>query len=132
MNPRPVATRGLTHVALAVRDPAASAAFYGRVFGCGVVYQDDDSVQVQTPGTHDVLVFERAPKAGASGGVRHIGFRLLRARDIDAAAAAIRAAGGDIFDQGEFTPGHPYLYFRDPDGYEVEVWFEPPTPFDPA
>ena len=73
----------------------------------------------------------RAESAGAAGGVRHVGFRLLRARDIDAAAAAIRAAGRDL-DQGEFTPGHPYLFFRDPDGYEVEVWFEPPTPFDPA
>ena len=30
--------------------------------------------------------------------------------------------------QGEFCHGKPYLFFRDPDGYEVEVWYEPPTP----
>lgn len=26
----------------------------------------------------------------------------------------------------------PYLFFEDPDGYEVEIWHELPTPVDPA
>ena len=32
---------------------------------------------------------------------------------------------------GEFVPGEPYVFFSDPDGYEVEIWYELPTPVDP-
>ena len=28
-------------------------------------------------------------------------------------------------------PGEPYVFFTDPDGYEVEIWYELPTPVDP-
>src|SRR5438128_1688326 len=31
-----------------------------------------------------------------------------------------------VLSHGEFCHGEPYLFFRDPDGYEVEVWYEPP------
>ena len=41
------------------------------------------------------------------------------------------AAGATIHDTGEFVPGEPYLFFKDPDGYEVEIWYEIPTPVDP-
>jgi hypothetical protein len=34
--------------------------------------------------------------------------------------------------KGEFCPGEPYLFFTDPDDYEVEIWFELPTPVDPG
>ena len=40
-------------------------------------------------------------------------------------------AGGEILDKGEFCPGEPYLFFKDLDGYEVEIAFELPTPVDP-
>jgi len=33
--------------------------------------------------------------------------------------------------QGEFCPGEPYLFAADLDGYEVEIWYELPTPIDP-
>jgi hypothetical protein len=33
--------------------------------------------------------------------------------------------------QGEFCPGEPYVFFEDLDGYEVEIWYELPTPLDP-
>jgi hypothetical protein len=26
--------------------------------------------------------------------------------------------------RGEFAPGLPYAYVADPDGYEIEIWFE--------
>lgn len=32
---------------------------------------------------------------------------------------------------GEFVPGEPYVFASDPDGYEVELWYELPTPVDP-
>lgn len=128
----PVRTHGLTHVALAVRDPQRSLAFYRAVLGVVPVYEDDAFVQAQTPGSRDVLVFERnARAAGRRGGVAHFGFRLARAADIERARNAVRAAGGTITDTGEFVPGEPYVFFSDPDGYEVEIWYEIPTPVDP-
>ena len=129
----PVETYGLTHAALAVRDPATSLAFYQAVLGVVAVYQDEGFVQAQTPGSRDVLVFERKPaRAGRQGGVAHLGFRLTRAADIGKAVAAVEAAGGSIVSQGEFVPGEPYVFFRDPDGYEIEIRYEIPTPVDPG
>jgi catechol 2,3-dioxygenase-like lactoylglutathione lyase family enzyme len=128
----PVHTHGLTHVALAVRDPQKSLRFYHTVIGVVPVYVQSDFVQAQTPGSRDVLVFERKPRhAGKHGGVVHFGFRLKRAADIKRALAAIRAAGGKVREHGEFVPGEPYVFFRDPDGYEVEIWYELPTAVDP-
>lgn len=129
----PVTTHGLTHVALAVRDPQRSLAFYKAVFGVVAVYEQDDFVQAQTPGSRDVLVFERRPHdAGKTGGIAHFGFRLQKPADIQTALAAITAAGGTIREEGEFVPGEPYVFFYDPDGYEVEIWYEIPTPVDPV
>jgi catechol 2,3-dioxygenase-like lactoylglutathione lyase family enzyme len=128
----PVRTYGLTHVALAVRDPVRSLRFYQRVLGVVAVYESDDFIQAQTPGSRDVLVFERSSRrAGKPGGVAHFGFRLTRRADIGRARLAVRAAGGRITEEGEFVPGEPFVFFRDPDGYLVEIWFELPTPLDP-
>ena len=30
--------------------------------------------------------------------------------------------------RSEFVAGEPYVFFTDPDGYEVEIWYEIPTP----
>jgi hypothetical protein len=85
---RPVKTHGLTHVALAVRDPQRSAATDLR---------------------------ERS--------------LLCHAEDIRHAVRAIQSAGGTIRDEGALVPG---VSFPDPDGYEVEIWYELPTPVDPV
>jgi catechol 2,3-dioxygenase-like lactoylglutathione lyase family enzyme len=127
-----IRTYGLTHVALAVRDVDRASTFYQRVFGAVEVYRHDGFVQLQTPGARDVIVLEKQPKrAGAAGGVVHFGFRLESPHDIDAAARAVRRAGGRVKEQGEFVPGEPYLFATDPDGYEIEIWYELPTPVDP-
>jgi catechol 2,3-dioxygenase-like lactoylglutathione lyase family enzyme len=127
-----VRTHGLTHVALAVRSPKRSLEFYRAILGVVPVYEDVNFIQAQTPGTRDVLVFERRPsRAGRAGGVQHFGFRLRRPADLAKALAAIKEAGGRIRDQGEFVPGEPYVFFTDPDGYHVEIWYELPTPIDP-
>ena len=47
------------------------------------------------------------------------------------AEAIVKAAGGTVFERGEFVPGEPYLFVSDPDGYIVELWYELPTTADP-
>ncbi len=127
-----VKTHGLTHVALAVRDVRKSFRFYRRVFGVVEIYREDGFIQAQTPGSRDVLVFEENTKeAGAAGGIVHFGFRLTKPEDMEGAATAVEKAGGKILSKGEFVPGEPYLFFADPDGYEVEIWYELPTLVDP-
>ena len=128
-----VRTRGLTHIALTVADLERSTRFYRALLGAVEVYRDAALVQLQTPGTWDVIVLEQGMKnAGRSGGIAHFGFRLLDPADIEPAADAVTRAGGTITDKGEFVPGEPYLFATDPDGYEIEIWYELPTPVDPS
>jgi|SRR5688572_11662275 len=120
-----VRTHGLTHLSLAVRDPDVSLAFYSKVFGVREYYRDETSIQVQGPGPHDVLAFERnARKAGKRSGIDHFGFRLVNAADIRKAVTAVKRAGGKVLRQGEFAPGFPFAFVEDPDGYEIEIWYE--------
>jgi catechol 2,3-dioxygenase-like lactoylglutathione lyase family enzyme len=127
-----IRTRGLTHLALQVDDVDRAFRFYRSVFGMVEVYRGDGFIQAQTPGSWDVIVFEQggAP-AQSSGGIKHFGFRLVDPGDIGAAAEAVERSGGTVRERGEFVPGEPYLFCHDPDGYEVEIWFERPTPVDP-
>lgn len=127
-----IPTYGLTHLVLSVRDLDRATAFYRDVFGAVEVYRDGGAVQLQTPGSRDVLVLEqRTRNAGRSAGIAHFGFRLVSPGDLDAAATAVQRAGGQVFEQGEFMPGEPYLFATDPDGYVVEIWYELPTSVDP-
>ena len=88
-------------------------------------FRNETTVQVLGPGQFDVLAFEkRSAQAGAPGGIIHFGFRLTRPEDIDTAVAAVEEAGGKVTSRGEFAPGLPYAFVRDPDGYEIEIWFE--------
>jgi len=120
-----IKTHGLSHVALSVADPDRSLAFYQSVFGVREYFRSESTIQVLGPGPHDVLAFERRPaEAGVAGGIIHFGFRLTRPEDIDAAVAAVQSAGGILTSRGEFAPGLPYAFVRDPDGYEIEIWFE--------
>jgi catechol 2,3-dioxygenase-like lactoylglutathione lyase family enzyme len=59
-------------------------------------YRDDEQGQVKGPGPFDVIAFEKRPEE----------------------------AGGRLLRRGEFGPGLPFAYVEDPDGYEIEIWYE--------
>jgi catechol 2,3-dioxygenase-like lactoylglutathione lyase family enzyme len=121
-----VETLGLTHLGLKVRDLERSLRFYQEAFGAQVRHRGPASVEINTPGANDIIVLEQSDDAGngAGTGVDHFGFRLVRPGDIDAAIADVERAGGTVVDRGEFVPGEPYLFAKDPDGYTIEVWYE--------
>jgi catechol 2,3-dioxygenase-like lactoylglutathione lyase family enzyme len=120
-----IRTHGLTHINLAVRDLERSPRFYTEVFGVKEYYRDDGSIQAQGPGPHDVIAFELdGAAAGKMAGISHFGFRLVDAKDIDAAVEGAVKAGGLCLRRGEFAPGFPFAHIADPDGYEIEIWYE--------
>ncbi len=116
---------GLTHISLAVRDLDRTLKFYSQVFGVREYFRDEKSIQVIGPQGHGVIAFELNPaKAGERAGIDHFGFRLVRHTDIDKAVEEVENAGGMIVKRGEFAPGCPYAYVKDPDGYVIEIWYE--------
>lgn len=120
-----IKTLGLTHIALPVKDVNRSSVFYQKVFGAKEMYRSPDFIQVQTPGSKDIVVFEkqkkRLPKIKTGF---HFGFRLTKPLEVKTIIKTVERAGGTVKQSGEFVPGEPYVFFYDPDGYEIEIWFE--------
>ena len=120
-------TYGLTHTALPVADLDRSIAFYRALIGAEVRHRNERGADIGTPGCHDVISLRLAEdgRIGDMGHLGHIGFRLRAPEDIDALAQAVEEAGGTVTDKGHFTPEEPYVFAKDPDGYVIELWYEP-------
>jgi len=120
-----IQTYGLTHIALKVTNLNRSYLFYHQVFGARIMYQSDNFIQVQTPNAKDIIVLEKADKVIHNDtGILHFGFRLVDPNDMETVIKIVKEAGGQIKESGEFVKGEPYVFFFDPDGYEIEVWYE--------
>jgi catechol 2,3-dioxygenase-like lactoylglutathione lyase family enzyme len=121
-----IRTRGLTHIHLVVRELERSLRFYKSVFGMQERFRDGPKlVFLNTPGSVDLITLNEDPAearlAGVNAGVAHFGFRLTNAADLDAAIAEVEAAGGRLIRRGEHSPGVPFAYVEDPDGYVIEL-----------
>jgi len=68
---------------------------------------------------HSCAALERAQRVASV-----ISASATKAADIDEAVEAATRAGARILRRGEFSPGFPFLYILDPDGYEIEIWYE--------
>ncbi|HEV7783067.1 MAG TPA: VOC family protein [Chitinophagaceae bacterium] len=119
-----VKTLGLSHIALPVKDVKRAFLFYQKIFGVREMYQSAGFIQAQTPGSKDIIVFEKGKNFAKTKPGFHFGFRLTKPSDTRAIIETIKKAGGAIKSSGEFVPGEPYVFFTDPDGYEVEIWYE--------
>jgi arsenate reductase (thioredoxin) len=96
-----VATYGLTHLALNVPDVDRAFAFYEAVFGMVAVYRKDDFIQAQTPGSRDVVVFQRGSR----------GEPFLYARDRDGYLLEIWYELPTPLDPPMTSPGRPSVVF---------------------
>ena len=119
-------TYGLTHIALGVTDLQRTKKFYMDVLDMQIMYDTDAFIQLTTPGSNDIIVFEKSNKKELhlTGGIAHFGFRLKEVTDFDEVLARVIKSGAEIVETGEFVPGSPYVFFKDPDGYEIEIWYE--------
>ena len=120
-----IKTCGLTHIHLIVKDVQHSLNFYQTVFGMEVKFWAGDSlVFLNTPGANDLIALHQAEEnqpTGSGGGILHFGFELHNKADLETAINEVIAAGGTLKKRGEFTPGMPFAYVSDPDGYEIEL-----------
>jgi catechol 2,3-dioxygenase-like lactoylglutathione lyase family enzyme len=120
-----IKTLGLTHIHLVVKDLKRSLDFYEKVFGMEVKFWAGKGlVFLNTPGSNDLITLHQAEgnePAGSSGGITHFGFQLENRADLETAISQVIAAGGALKKRGEFTPGMPFAYVADPDGYEIEL-----------
>ena len=92
-----IKTLGLTHIALPVKNVTRAAAFYKKVFGAREMYNDAEFIQIQTPGSKDIIVFiKKAKPSVKSNPGFHFGFRLPKPTTIQAMIKTIKNAGGRI------------------------------------
>jgi catechol 2,3-dioxygenase-like lactoylglutathione lyase family enzyme len=120
-----IKTCGLTHIHLVVKDIRRSLDFYKSVFGMQEKFWAGEGlVFLNTPGSNDLIALHQSEgnqPTGAGGGILHFGFQLENKFDLDDAIAQVEAAGRTLKKRGEFTPGMPFAYVADPDGYEIEL-----------
>jgi catechol 2,3-dioxygenase-like lactoylglutathione lyase family enzyme len=115
-------------ITLFVQDLGRSKAFYERVFGLPVVYEDENSAVFRFGGTMVNLLDEReAPGliAPAQPGAADAGVRFqftLGVGDVDATSEELLSRGVELLNGPMDRPwGIRTASFRDPDGYIWEI-----------
>ena len=136
----------LTHIAMHVRDLAATTAFYEEFCGLEVVHERPDKSGGDSPeavwlaeaGKEDEFVLVLIPDGpGRDQGARdfsHLGFALESRASVDAVAERARQTGRLFWEPREepYPVGY-YCGVRDPDGTLVEFSFgQPLGPGAPA
>lgn len=107
----------INYLELSSRDISASKAFFASAFGWGMVDYG--------PG------YSAFENAGLDGGIEQATaeptppLAVLHTGDLDAAEAAVIAAGGEVVVPQFDFPGGRRFHFREPGGNVLAVWSEP-------
>jgi catechol 2,3-dioxygenase-like lactoylglutathione lyase family enzyme len=118
-------TFGISHIAMKVSDLDRAVRFYEQAFGARQYARGEHFAQVLGPGPTDVIAFELMPEGAATpGGLIHFGLRLVHPSALDALLERVLAAGGTIKEHGDFGDNQPFAFVLDPEGYEIEIWYE--------
>ena len=118
----------LEHVNVTVRDPEATAALLGRLFGWKVRWSGGAKLAGSTihVGTDDryLAIYRLDPDAPPStdpgahaGGMNHIG---VVVEDLDATESLVLGEGLETYSHADYEPGRRF-YFRDDNDVEFEV-----------
>lgn len=124
-----MATLGMRHAVLWVKDPAESAGFYAQALGLEIKDDHGDAVFMSSPdsGTdHDLGLFRATGPAAPQrhAGLYHIAWEVATLADLAAAKERLAEMGGLV---GENNHGvSRSLYCQDPDGIEFEIMWEVP------
>jgi catechol 2,3-dioxygenase len=123
----------IAHVVIKVRDLERSCEFYTEILGMQVMKNVPEigAVFLSFNGRdhHEIALFQIGPQAeapkGNQVGLLHFAFRLRNEEDLRAAYQEFKEKGVPV----SFTVNHGVtksVYFRDPDGNELEVYCDNP------
>lgn len=119
----------IEHVNLTVKDPQATAAMLGELFGWHIRWQGEAiaggfTVHVGTDTDYLALYTGPGGKQTAAqdnysqlGGLNHVG---IVVDDLDACEERVKKAGFSPTNHGNYEPGRRF-YFDDSDGVEYEI-----------
>ncbi len=114
-----MAKKGLSHIALKVRDLKKTEEFYVGVLGMKVAFRHPPSMLfLTTPGSGDLLNFVKSstPARGHQG-LEHLGFK--------ATAASLKRLESKLKEHGVKIAGRrgkSAFYITDPNGYQLEYY----------
>ena len=120
----------LTHLNLTVGDVDRSVAFYRQWFGfSGRPRRYPDGTVFVTDADGFDLAFHPGDPPQPPAPAVHFGFRCGRAEEARGMHLSLAAAGIPIAESYD-TPDHVSVKCLDPDGYVIEVYWEPVQPVD--
>jgi catechol 2,3-dioxygenase-like lactoylglutathione lyase family enzyme len=114
-----MAKKGLSHIALKVRDLAQTEDFYVGVLGLKVAFRHPPQMLfLTTPGSGDLLNFVKdSRRAAGNQGLEHLGFKVT--------AAALKRMEKQLTAHGVAIAGRrgkSAFYISDPNGYQIEYY----------
>ncbi len=114
-----MARKGLSHIALKVRDLKKTEDFYVGVLGLkSSVSHPPGMIFLTTPGSGDLLNFVKTTqRPRANQGLEHLGFKVT-STELKKLEAKFAKAGLKI----DGRRGHTALYISDPNGYQLEYY----------
>jgi len=114
-----MAKKGLSHIALKVRDLKKTEDFYVGVLGLKVVFRHPPSmIFLTTPGSGDLLNFVKtAQRPRAKQGLEHLGFKVT-STELKKLEAKFKKAGVKI----DGRRGKTAFYLTDLNGYQIEYY----------
>lgn len=122
-------TIGLHHIEFWVADLRRSLQFYEALFGL-LGWTRDGPHGFRGGGT-EIYFVERPVRAVDGAGPRHLCFRASSRETVDAVGRLVRSLGLEVIrgpvEVPAYHPGYHTVDFRDPDGYVLEVAFDPTT-----
>ena len=113
---------GIDHVSLPVDDLERSTAFYRNVLGLREDVREEGFALFRC-GTDLLALMERHP-GGPQAVHLHFGFRVDSPREVDRWAERLLDHGVHITQGPEDRDDGRAVYFLDPDGFELEIFYE--------